>query len=679
MIQRPSIAELTAKVELLAPAGRFEALEAVVAAGADAVYLGAKQFNMRRHRGDFHFDSAALARACEHVHQHRRRLYVTVNALLGDDELPAVRDLLRELDDLGVDAVIVNDLATLRLARELNLRCPLHASTMMNVHHASHAAALKALGISRVITSRDIPLWTIGQIGRDAGIEVECFVHGDMCVAQSGQCNISGVLFGKSANRGECMKPCRWEYELVNVESGEALGSVSSGHLLALKDLCLIRNIPEIVQAGVHCMKIEGRMRDATYLGALVHSYRAAIDSYYQCPPTFYLQVEQIEQVYRQQVRQLSTLTILGGASHRGVIDVSGRREPLLLSNGLSEVESPSPALSYDARAAAQAASTIALAATVSSLEGARAAIDAGADRIYLNAELSQRQHSAWTLQTVASLLQEAGDHGVSVGVRTPRVTTDREWAETCWLLEQLQDRPVSFLLVHHLGTLALAQQRCPRARIVADLGFNLLNAQAVAMLAERGAAEACVSNEAGLQEIAAMAPGATLPLEVVAHGQVMGMLIDHCVMALHGSSSGRKDVCRGPCHHVSFGLRDAAGQVRPIVADQFCRNHLMTGRDVAALAVLPALALPAVRVLRLDLAYDSPHAIAGVTAIYRRALQRLAAAAWSDPARDELLAELAAQAPREFNLGPFAHCVIHSRSTASVMKSNRLQEESLS
>ena len=283
------IRSLTRKVELLAPAGKWEAFQAVLQAGADAIYLGMKRFNMRRHRSDFNFTEEQLAHALKLAHQRGTRIYVTVNAMLGQHELPGVRELLCSLAALGVDAVIVQDLATIRLAAESGLRVPLHASTMMNVHHVEHAAALKQWGVTRIITSRDISLSEAGEIGRETGLEVECFVHGDMCVAQSGQCGMSGVLFGKSANRGECMKPCRWSYDLVRLSDGEVAASLSEGHLLALKDLCLVHNIPDVVEAGICSLKIEGRMRDPLYLGSVVQLYREALDRFYACPPAFRL------------------------------------------------------------------------------------------------------------------------------------------------------------------------------------------------------------------------------------------------------------------------------------------------------------------------------------------------------------------------------------------------------
>ncbi|MDO8137960.1 MAG: peptidase U32 family protein, partial [Candidatus Brocadiales bacterium] len=254
------------KLELLAPTGKWEALEAVIEAGADAVYLGGKQYNMRLHRKDYNFDQEGLARAVDFAHTRGKRLYVTVNSLLGTVEAEELPGYLEFLESIGVDAVIIQDLAVISAVRELGLNLPIHASTMMNVHSVEMALELADLGISRVITSRDISLSQVKEIHETTGLEVEYFIHGDMCVAQSGLCYSSGILFGKSANRGECMKPCRWNYTIIENSSKEEAVELASGHFLAIKNLCLLNHLPELAHAGVSSLKIEGRMRHARFL-----------------------------------------------------------------------------------------------------------------------------------------------------------------------------------------------------------------------------------------------------------------------------------------------------------------------------------------------------------------------------------------------------------------------------
>ena len=325
------------KVELLAPAGRWDAFKAVIDAGADAVYIGGKRFNMRLHRSDFNFTDEQITEAVRFAHEREVKLYITVNNLLCNDELDEVSYFLNFLSEIQVDAVIIQDLGILHLIRKMGIPLPIHISTMMNIHNIESALTIKELGVRRVVTSRDISLAQVKEIQEKTGIEVEYFVHGDLCVCQSGQCYASGMLFGKSANRGECMKPCRWNYTLVESISGQPIGDLPSGYLLAMKDMCLLRHIPDLIHAGVCSFKIEGRMRHADFLKEVVSIYRKAIDTYLDNPATYYLNSMEYEQLYNRRVREFTTSMAFTPAS-ASPVDISGSREPLILSRAAKEI-----------------------------------------------------------------------------------------------------------------------------------------------------------------------------------------------------------------------------------------------------------------------------------------------------------------------------------------------------
>lgn len=666
-----AIRNLSRRIELLAPAGRPDVFDAVVAAGADAVYLGVKRFHMRRHRSDFHFTEAQLADALDRAHRQRVRVYVTVNAIVGESELAGVRDLLRELAAMGVDAIIVSDLGVIHAARELDLPTPMHASTMMNVHHPAQAAALRTLGVRRIIASRDVDLATIDEIGRGADVEVECFAHGDMCVAQSGQCSLSGLVFGKSANRGECMKPCRWSYDLVRVDEHGETEPIAQGHLLAIKDVCLLGRLPDVIDAGICSLKIEGRMRDAAYLGEIVAAYRQALDAYYAEPLTYRVPPEAVERVQRSQVRRLSSLTLTGGPSCRDLFDPTGEREPIFLSDGGVEPAMVAQRASLPANGHIRRAGPgrIELAVCVADAEAARVAIDAGADRVDIAAEVDRRCDAAWTLDGARDTIAAAHARGRSVGVRTPRVTTGAQWRQTRWWLERLGPLGVDVVLAHHPGTLTLARDTCPAAVVVADTGFNALNSESLRVLADMGAMRAAVSGEAGLDDIEALASASPIPLELLAHGPQIGMVLEHCLLALYVSATGRKDVCRGPCRYGRFALRDREGQVRPIVADQHCRNYVLTTLDVGILPELPRFVLPAVASLRIEGPWYDAALVGRLTRAYRVALDRIAAFGETCGADADTWRQLVQESPRPLNLGPYARSIARSQPTAQVMR----------
>jgi putative protease len=440
------------KPELLAPVGRWDVLEAVIEAGADAVYLASKRFGMRAHRSDFHFDDEGLARAMEYAHSRGVKVYVTVNNLLADAELEAVSSLLLLLHEIRADAVIIQDLAVLELLRRGGLSLPVHASTMMNVHSSATARQLKSMGVSRIIVSRDIDLTAAGRIGQEAGVEVEVFAHGDMCVGQSAQCFLSGLALGKSSNRGECMKPCRWDWDLLALNNGGPPAKVASGHLMSIKDLSTLRLIPRVVQEGIACLKIEGRMRDAAYLGRTVGLYRRALDSYFTSPATYHLTPSEVGEAFSNRVRDLSSLGLGGTASSAEMFDPSGQKETMFLSKGAEE-----PGLNWceartDLPQGPLPVRRPVLAVTVSGYRAAVAALEAGADRIDLAAEVPVRAGAGWTPDKVDALAGRirSGGEAVVIGLRGPRIADQRGTAEFDWQLRRFSGL-AGVILVHQL------------------------------------------------------------------------------------------------------------------------------------------------------------------------------------------------------------------------------------
>ncbi len=253
-------------MELLAPAGDGTALRAAVCAGADAVYLGYTDFGARASAANF--DAEALARAVNYAHLYRVRVYVTVNTLVKPGETEAVFKTLSVIAACRADAVIVQDAGVLRLAREHFPALALHASTQMGIHSAAGARFVLAHGASRAVLARECPLSTTRDIA-ETGIEAEVFVHGALCAGVSGQCLFSSMAGGRSGNRGRCAQPCRQTVALGN----------HSGALLSLKDLCLRDRLPELRQAGVTALKIEGRLKRAEYVAVVTDRYRRALDA----------------------------------------------------------------------------------------------------------------------------------------------------------------------------------------------------------------------------------------------------------------------------------------------------------------------------------------------------------------------------------------------------------------
>lgn len=266
------------QIELLAPAGSFEILKAVLAAGADAVYAGGNAFGARAYANNF--SEEELLAAIDYAHLHGRKLYLTVNTLFKEKELKEqLYPYLLPYYKQGLDAVIVQDIGAFGFIREYFPGLEIHISTQMTITNRCGAELMKKLGASRVVTAREMSLEEIADIAENVEVEIESFVHGALCYCFSGQCLLSSVIGGRSGNRGRCAQPCRLPYEAYDCEK-KPLGNPKKPYLLSPKDLCTIKNIPQLVKAGIYSFKIEGRMKQAEYAAGVVSLYRKYIDLY---------------------------------------------------------------------------------------------------------------------------------------------------------------------------------------------------------------------------------------------------------------------------------------------------------------------------------------------------------------------------------------------------------------
>lgn len=278
-------------VELLAPVGSKEALVAAVEAGADAVYLGGKQFGARAYAQNF--SDEELADGVRYAHLKDVFVYITVNTLLDDSEIPALITYLQFLYEIGVDAILVQDVGVAKIARQVTPNMPLHASTQMTVYNLAGVQILEELGFTKVVLSRELSLADIEYICKNSSIDIEVFIHGALCVCYSGQCLMSSLIGGRSGNRGRCAQPCRLPYTLVDKQGNDLLKNQDVGqYLLSPKDLNTLEILPKLIDAGVVSLKIEGRMKRPEYVAVVVSTYRRAIDLYYRDRRVYNIQAQ---------------------------------------------------------------------------------------------------------------------------------------------------------------------------------------------------------------------------------------------------------------------------------------------------------------------------------------------------------------------------------------------------
>ena len=281
--------------EVLAPAGTYECFRAAINAGADAVYLGGSMFGARAFAGNF--EEAELIKAIRTAHLYGRKVYLTVNTLLRNDELEKLVQYVKPYYEEGLDAVIVQDYGVFAVLREAFPGLDLHASTQMTLTVKYGAQLLKDMGAARVVPARELSAKEIRDIYDNVDVEIESFVHGALCYCYSGQCLLSSMIGGRSGNRGRCAQPCRLTY---------SANGISEKYLLSPKDMCTIEAVPDILDAGVYSLKIEGRMKSPEYVAGVSYAYRKYVDMYLEKGRDGY-------RVEEQDIRQLMDLYNRGG------------------------------------------------------------------------------------------------------------------------------------------------------------------------------------------------------------------------------------------------------------------------------------------------------------------------------------------------------------------------------
>ena len=286
------------KPEILAPVGSWAMLNTAINAGVDSVYFGIKGFNMRASAKNFELDE--LAKVVELCHKNKVKTFLTVNIIVYENEIKDIEKLIKHAKKYKVDAIICWDFSVIQLCKKHGI--PFHISTQASVSNSEAANFYHELGAERIVLARESSLEQIKKITASTKAEIEIFVHGAMCVSVSGRCFTSQFLYNKSANRGECIQPCRREYIIKDKEEGYKL-ELENNYVMSAKDLCSIEFIDKIIETGAAALKIEGRAKQPEYVKTVIESYKQAIDAYYNKDLTDELKTElkkKLESVYNR-------------------------------------------------------------------------------------------------------------------------------------------------------------------------------------------------------------------------------------------------------------------------------------------------------------------------------------------------------------------------------------------
>ena len=311
--------------ELLIPASSLEVLKTAVMFGADAVYIGGEAFGLRAKAKNFSMED--MKKGVEFAHAHGVKVHVTVNILAHNDDLPGVEEYLKELKEVGPDALIIADPGVFELAKEICPEIQRHVSTQANnTNYATYQFWWKQ-GASRVVSARELSLREIKEIREriPAEMEIESFIHGAMCISYSGRCLLSNFFTGRDANQGACTHPCRWKYSIVEETRPNEYMPVYENergtYIFNSKDLCMIEHIPELMESGIDSFKIEGRMKTALYVATVARTYRKAIDDYKESPELYKKNLPwYLDQISNCTYRQFTTGFFFGKPSDEAQI-----------------------------------------------------------------------------------------------------------------------------------------------------------------------------------------------------------------------------------------------------------------------------------------------------------------------------------------------------------------------
>jgi len=608
-------------LELLAPAGNFEIFKEVVKTNCDAVYYGGQSLNMRMIRKGFNFSDEALKEAINLGHAKGKKSYITVNNLMSENDVEAAKVFLNYLAEIKPDALIVQDLAIVKLIDEMSLPLDIHASVMMNVHNIPMINHIKRMGVSRVVLSREMTLEQARVIKERTGIETEYFTHGDMCIAHGAQCYHSAYVYGMSSNRGKCLKPCRWAYSMD--------GKSTPYYPMAVRDLSMYQHLPEMIQAGITSFKIEGRMREADFITALITQYAEHLDRFIASPET-YDPNQDFDKLNQNRKRDFSTGYAFGVP---GVKNLNERFEGTgkFYSTGkVFSVPTKEKAINdqsiqyFNRKALRSMQSPVAvspvqavlakLSIKVNCSEQAFAAIAAGVDYLWLSGDV-YAPDKPFQIEELCEIYKRAKENQVKVILGTPRMLWDEQIDEEKDKLIKMRDYCDGFG-IGNIGAFEVFKSL--GKPLYGDYSLNVYNSTSMKHYLNSGLKEVCTSIELKADELIQLAKSVAdhhesrtcEGLSIIVYGYLETMYFEHDFFEAEGV-----DIQNAP-----LKLNHAEGTFK-LYRDQLKRNHLITETRLNLLPIIPSLLNLGIRHFKIEAQTESPEKIKQIISECRRVI----------------------------------------------------------
>ncbi|WP_127593706.1 peptidase U32 family protein [Paenibacillus lautus] len=616
------------EVELLAPAGTFEIFKTVIDANCDAVYFGGPSLNMRMMRKGYNLSYEEVREAVQLAHERGKRAYITVNNLMNEEDLEEAKRYFAFLNEIGPDAIIAQDLAVFPLIQEMNYtNIPVHSSVMMNVHNLEMIEAVKALGVSRVVASREMDLKTAEVLQARSGMEFEYFVHGDMCTVHGANCLYSSMLFGNSSNRGRCMKPCRWDYRVKK-----------DGYLypteypLAAKDMYMYEFIPELIKSGITSFKIEGRMRDIEFLLMIVNSYGDAIDRYI-ADPLGYNREDGADTLHKNRKRDFTTAYAFGKP---GLEFINRRYEGTgkfystgkVFSTPTAEREMKEERVLQvkesllHAKREQPGTSIPQITVHVNTVEQARAALEEGADVIYLTGDVFQPDRP-FGREDIEALTADKGNAQIILGM--PRMMNELQMEQYHQFLragKEYNHYGLDGLLATNIG--AMHKFQSLGLPLIADFSLNIYNYMAASFYKDHfGISRINPSLELQLHDLTKLLRHPEIPVEVIVHGSPIVMYLEH---DLYANAAEFEPIAEEDNRFVDnrhLVLITDKGE-NPVYRDAAGRNHLALAKELCCMPFLKELHEAGVNHFRIEGKTYTTEQLRGLVRTYRQAALNL-------------------------------------------------------
>lgn len=616
------------EVELLAPAGTFEIFKTVIDANCDAVYFGGPSLNMRMMRKGYNLSYEEVREAVQLAHERGKRAYITVNNLMDEEDLEEAKRYFAFLNEVGPDAIIAQDLAVFPLIQEMNYtNIPVHSSVMMNVHNLEMIEAVKALGVSRIVASREMDLKTAEVLHAKSGMEFEYFVHGDMCTVHGANCLYSSMLFGNSSNRGRCMKPCRWDYRVKK-----------DGYLypteypLAAKDMYMYEHIPELVKSGITSFKIEGRMRDTEFLLMVVNAYGDAIDRYIADPIGFNRE-DGADTLHKNRKRDFTTAYAFGKP---GLDFINRRYEGTGKFYSTGKVFStPTAEREMKEERVLQVKESLRhakreqpgtlipqITVHVNTVEQARAAIEEGANVIYLTGDVFQPD-LPFGREDIEALTADKGNAEIILGM--PRMMNELHMEQYHQFLsagKKHNHYGLDGLLVSNIG--AMHKFQSLGLPMIADFSLNIYNHMAASFYQKHfGISRINPSLELQLHDLTRLLRHPEIPVEIIVHGSPIVMYLEH---DLYTNAAEFEPIAEEDNRFVDnrhLVLLTDKGE-NPVYRDAAGRNHLALAKELCNMPFLKELHEAGVNHFRIEGKTYTTEQLRGLVRTYRQAALNL-------------------------------------------------------